>query len=119
MPKSPLPSDVERQRRVTGFSEGASVEPCQPGSAGGPRSLAAALRLQLGLAFIGSDRLARFGGLLHFRLRLDDIEPFLAGILVADHPHACRRAHLIETTARAIPPASATPEPRFKPAWQG
>ena len=57
------------------------------------------LRLQLGLAFFGSNRLARFGGLLQLGLRSDDRERFLADILVADHPHACCRAHFIETTA--------------------
>ena len=39
------------------------------------------LRLQLGLAFVRPDSLARFGGLLHLGLRLDDMERFLAGIL--------------------------------------
>jgi len=74
-----------RSTSVTGLSEGANVEPCQPGSSGGPRSLAAVLSLQLGLAFIGPDRLARFGGPLHLGLRLEDIETFLAGAVVAVH----------------------------------
>jgi hypothetical protein len=69
----------------------------------------AVLRLQLGLAFIGPDSLARFGGLLYFGLRSDDMDRFLAGILVADHPHACCRAHFIETTARRF--ALAKPNP--------
>ena len=65
-----------------GSQKVANVEPCQPGSSGGPGSLAAVLRLQLGLAFVGPDRLARFGGLLHLGLRLEDIETFL--------PRRCR-----------------------------
>jgi hypothetical protein len=57
------------------------------------------LRLQLGLAFVGPDRLARFGGLLHLGLRLEDIETFLAGPVVADHPTASQPRRLRQKVA--------------------
>ena len=97
-----------------GFSEGASVEPRQPGSAGGPRSLAAVLGLEPGLAFVGSNRLARFGGLLHLGLRLDDIETFLAAAVVADHPTASLTPPLDRNDVSPLPPAPAASEPLFE-----
>src|SRR6516162_180973 len=64
---------------ATGFSEGANAEPCQPGSAGGPCSLAATLRLQPGLPFVDADRLAGAGGLLH----LNGVAPILFAVTAA------------------------------------
>ena len=72
------------------------------------------LRLQLGLAFIGPDSLARFGGLLHLGLRLDDMERFLADIPVIDHPHGLLPRPFYRDDRLPLPPASAAPEPSFK-----
>ena len=57
------------------------------------------LRLQLGLAFVGPDRLARFGGLLHLGLRLEDIETFLAGADRRSHRHGQASGLLSKSSA--------------------
>src|SRR5262245_50698784 len=70
----PAPTCLGRPRRLPALGSAADRRFCQtnglaPRSADRPRPLTTVFRLPLGLAFVGSDRRAQFGGFLHLWFR--------------------------------------------------
>jgi hypothetical protein len=72
---------------------------------GRPRPLAPRLRPQFGLAFIGSDRLARFSDLFHWRLRSawDRRAPSAGGLRLCGQARYRQLAIILKVVLRLVP----------------